>query len=312
MKGMELSERYFDEYGKTLINDELGKYKGYIAAGLAGEGSECLGFDDELSRDHDFGPGFCIWVPEDIYRQHGEEMQRAYDSLPTGYMGCRRLETAMGAGRVGVMPVEFFYRKYTGLDHAPETNMEWFRIPESFLATAVNGKVFCDNFGAFTKWRDVLRSFYPEDVLKKKLAARCAVIAQSGQYNYPRCMKRGDSQAAYLACGEFIRKAMSALYLLNGMYMPYYKWMFRGSESFNVLSDTADKLRKLTLIPDTPENGMMKTDLIESISVDIGRELGRRGFTSATDAFLQVHGEEIMKSIEDQQLGRLHIMVDFE
>ena len=169
MKGMELSERYFDEYGKTLINDELGKYKEYIAAGLAGEGSECLGFDDELSRDHDFGPGFCIWVPEDIYRQYGEEMQRAYDSLPAEYMGCRRLETAMGAGRVGVMPLEFFYRKYTGLDHAPETNMEWFRIPESFLATAVNGKVFCDNFGEFTRWRGVLRSFYPEDVLKKKL-----------------------------------------------------------------------------------------------------------------------------------------------
>ena len=312
MKGMELSERYFDEYGKTLINDELGKYKEYIAAGLAGEGSECLGFDDELSRDHDFGPGFCIWVPEDIYRQHGEEMQRAYDSLPAEYMGCRRLETAMGAGRVGVMPLEYFYRKYTGLDHAPETNMEWLRIPESFLATAVNGKVFCDNFGEFTRWRDVLRSFYPEDVLKKKLAARCAVIAQSGQYNYPRCMKRGDSQAAYLACGEFVRKAMSALYLLNGMYMPYYKWMFRGSESFTVLSDTADKLRKLTLISDTPENGMIKTDLIESISVDIGRELGRRGFTSTTDAFLQVHGEELMKSIGDQQLGRLHIMVDFE
>ena len=56
-------------------------------------------------------------------------------------------------------------------------------------------------------------------------------MAQAGQYNYGRCMKRGDSQAAYLACAEFIKTAMSAVYLLNEAYMPYYKWIFRGAEA---------------------------------------------------------------------------------
>ena len=87
MKGLELSRAYYEEYGKPMIDTQLAQYKPYLAAGLVGEGSECLGFDDELSTDHDFGPAFCLWVPEELYAKAGTEMQRAYDSLPTSYKG---------------------------------------------------------------------------------------------------------------------------------------------------------------------------------------------------------------------------------
>ena len=62
MKGLELSRAYYEEYGKPMIDTQLAQYKPYLAAGLVGEGSECLGFDDELSTDHDFGPAFCLWM----------------------------------------------------------------------------------------------------------------------------------------------------------------------------------------------------------------------------------------------------------
>ena len=67
-----------------------------IAAGLVGEGSECLGFDDDISTDHDFGPAFCIWVPEWLYQQAGAELKSAYDSLPAEYHGYRRIPSAQG------------------------------------------------------------------------------------------------------------------------------------------------------------------------------------------------------------------------
>ncbi|MFQ8602824.1 MAG: DUF4037 domain-containing protein [Anaerovoracaceae bacterium] len=312
MKGLELSRAYFEEYGRDLIENRMSGYKQYIAAGLVGEGSECLGFDDEISQDHDFGPAFCIWVPRKIYAQAGTALQSAYDSMPAVYRGYTRIMSAQGGGRIGILPLEDFYIKYTGLDHAPKDNMEWFKIPSGFLATATDGEVFMDNLGKFSEIRSALKSFYPQDVLRKKLAAKCTLMAQSGQYNYARCMKRSDSQAAYLSCSDFVKHSMAAIYLLNESYMPYYKWIFKGAENFSILSDAVKKLKDITVCPDTSENRIKKENLIESVAEDVGKELNRRGLTRTTEPFLQAHGEELMRNISDMRLKNLHIMVDFD
>lgn len=309
---MELAKAYFEEFGRPLIEGPLSPYKKYIAAGLVGEGSECMGFDDELSQDHDFGPAFCLWVPEAILRQAGNALQAAYDTMPTSYRGYTRITSAQGGGRVGVLSTEGFYRKFTGLDHAPQDNLEWFRIPERFLATASNGEVFLDYYGTFSEIRCQLKSFYPEDVQRKKMAARCAVMAQAGQYNYGRSMKRGDSQAAYFACAEFVKNAMSCIYLLNETYMPYYKWIFRGAQGFRIMRDTVGKLEELTMISDAPAGRSRKEWLIEDVCTDFCREFNRRGMTRTMDTFLQAHGEELMRSIRDTRLRNLHIMADHD
>ena len=67
MKGLQLSKEYFETYGKPMLENEFSHLLPYLAAGLFGEGSECFGFDDEVSTDHDFEPGFCIFLPgEDV------------------------------------------------------------------------------------------------------------------------------------------------------------------------------------------------------------------------------------------------------
>ena len=87
MKGLELAEKYYETYGKAMINERFADIADQIAVGLVGQGSECLGFDDEISMDHDYGPSFCIWLPRDIYTQYGTQMQAAYEALPQEFMG---------------------------------------------------------------------------------------------------------------------------------------------------------------------------------------------------------------------------------
>lgn len=308
MKGMELSRKAFFEEGLPLINNEFSDYCGYIAAGLAGQGSECLGFDDELSTDHDFGIDFCIWVPRmmgvDAYRK----LDKAYKQLSLKMNVRGNYITSNRNNRIGVHSIEKFYESLIGIPRAPETNMEWLRIPEKFLASAVNGEVFLDNYGRFSKIRRELQGFYPEDVIKKKLAANLDVMAQSGQYNYQRCIKRGEIEAAYLACGEFVNSALAAVYLLNSRYMPFYKWAFRAAEDFESLNECVLLLRKLVRMDDINCSDE-KIELIEQICIQIMHELELRGYSDTHDSFMKYHADNLMKGICDEQIKGLHIRI---
>ena len=59
MKGLEEARKFYEEAGAEMISRNFGDFENRIAVGLVGHGSECFGFDDEVSRDHDFG---VLWI----------------------------------------------------------------------------------------------------------------------------------------------------------------------------------------------------------------------------------------------------------
>ena len=187
--------------------------------------------------------------------------------------------------------------------------MEWFRIPEEFLAICTNGQIFWDAPGIFSEWRNALLAFYPQDVVKKKLAARCANMAQAGQYNYGRSMRRGDQHAPISPVGSLCATPwLRSICSTNTM-----RRFINGSSAHrtpSLLRETVDKLKMLTLLADTPENASEKEGLIEQICVDIVGALNSRGFTRTSEPFLQVQAEELMRSIADSRLRALHILAD--
>jgi hypothetical protein len=308
MKGLELAERYYLHCGKAMLARDFLRHKDRIACGLAGEGSDCLGFDDEISRDHDFGPGFCMWLTDEDEAEIGEALRAAYAALPRHFMGyAARDPVSYGEQRLSAMRSALFYRKFTGLPRAPESLDEWRRIPEHFLSAAVSGAVFEDALGAFSAIRECLLAFYPEDIRLKKLAARAASMAQAGQYNYARCVKRGEPVAALRALSEFVAAACSMVHLLNRRYTPWYKWAHRSLKDMRILPESHALIGALCTDGATAQR---RIDLIEEICARVIAALRAQGLTSATGDFLLDHGPQILRGIADERLRAMHLMAE--
>lgn len=328
MKGLELCRAYFEAFGRGMLAELEKRYpalQGQMAAGLVGQGSECLGYDDAFSADHDFGPSFCLWLPKELFEQYGTACQQAYDSLPKEFAGYpTRQVTRFGQDRVGVLEIGSFYYRLIGREDAPKSNAEWMWIPESRLSQAVSGEVFLDEAGIFSGIREALLAFYPEDVRKKKIAARAAAMAQSGQYNYARLCRRGEWTGAFLSLQEFLKNTCSIVNLLNRRYTPFYKWMHRSLRDVSVLPEVYGLADQLCEDQDSrsawrdaqPEDFLFgiinKKDnravLIETICQLVIRELMAQGLSDVEDMYLEAHALRVMETIQDPAIAMLQLL----
>ena len=311
MKGLELSKLYFQQYGLPILKEKFPNYLNRIASGLVGDGSECFGFDDEISRDHDWGPAFCLWLTTPDFQAIGTELQLEIDKMPKTFMGYDARNTSKyGNGRIGVMEINQFYKRFIGLQRAPESLMEWRRIPENNLAAATNGKVFIDDLGQFTNIRNQLLQFYPNDIRLKKIAARCMTIAKTGQYNYLRCMRRDEVVAAQHAQMQFIEATISLVFLLNKRYVPFYKWMHRALIDLNILGiGIYDLINELCSLNQAKGYGR-NVEIIEQICRALIKELNNQNLSHSTSDFLLDHGPEIFSKIEDAEIRQIPILID--
>ena len=313
--GLDIAEQYYHVHGVPMIERNFGEYRDRIAAGLVGDGSECFGFDDSLSRDHDWGPCFCLWLSKDVYEKIGPALQQEYERLPKEFAGIpARGESVWGGGRVGVFEIGAFYRQFIGRDDVPDTIDAWRKLPESNLAVCTNGRVFSDPAGEFTAVRNGLLAFYPQDVRLKKIASRCMTAAQSGQYNYLRCIRRGEYVAAQYAETAFIRDIISLVFLLNKRYRPFYKWMHRSLAELPVLGGRIhDMLHELVTVHQHVRGEDVhwrKIDLIEDIARQIIGEFRSMGLSCSESNFLLDHGPEIAERIEDPGLRNENVWVE--
>lgn len=267
MKGLELAKEFYEACGKPMLEEKFGDVLPYLAIGLFGSGSECGGFDDDLSQDHDFEPGFMIFLPgEDVVdRKTAFLIEREYAKLPKEFLGFKRANVSpVGGNRHGVMRTCDFFENHVGRGDGELSLYDFIHIPENYLFEATNGEIFVDRYGEVTAIRRRL-SYFPEDVRLKKIAGNLLLCGQSGQYNFPRILKRNDNLGAQAAIYEFAKSAVNVFYLINRTYQPYYKWVFRKLRDLPGGNDFCEMIGSLVETPSDSETCDSKQRIVEKI-----------------------------------------------
>lgn len=299
---MDRSKAFYESAGKAMIEKHFPQYVGRIAVGLVGEGSDCFGFDDEISSDHDYAPGFCMWLTEKDYQEIGAKLQKEYDKLTSseGRLGYRR----------GVFSINQFYSGILEIagDYENTLSVDYEACKEHLLATASNGQVFRDDLGVFTKIRNQILKYYPETVWRRKLAQCIHDFAQYAQSNYSRMMARKDTVTAMICVGKGVESALGLVYLLERTYAPYYKWKKKGLENARLAKQIFPILEK---IAENPSQAAVwegyrysaasvyledaNVALFEEVAKRILDEMVRQDLVSGNETFLEYYIPQILE-----------------
>lgn len=307
-KALDLTEAYVRDVALPNLDLQVPELMPYVALGLVGNGSECFGYDDEISRDHDWGVDFFVWVSSN----DAEAIDKLADwksRLFKDYSPRHLREKSNYGAATSVMSVGDFYRSIIGLEDAPQSIQQWMRIPEESLAMATNGRMLYDAPGEFTRIREQLLRYYPEDLRLKRIATACMLAAQAGQYNFPRMAKRADVVTMRLCLQRFIDQVERLAFLLNRAYRPYYKWTYRALGELSILGkELAEEIKELSLahLDASAELGVTE-ERIERVCKLIERELQIQNLSESHDSFIQPHGESVFAKIQDPMLKSLPI-----
>lgn len=211
IKGLELSESFFNENKALLFKKIPSNAIEYITIGLFGFGSECYGVDDEISEDHDFDQGFIILVEDSVPLTDFLKIKQAYDCLPKLYKRfCLLNQTKHGVHYMKE------YLNYLGVNDIKN-------ISDESKALLLNGKLFYQGFAStFANLRYDIRKNSNYDFLID-LSLKALEINKYIPYNLKRSLDRGDLYTFKSLKNNLVNHLIEFYYIYHKMYLPHDK-----------------------------------------------------------------------------------------
>jgi hypothetical protein len=228
--GLHLGERFYQEAVAPILADEFPGLP--YSAGLIGSGSEVLGYDTEMSTDHDWGPRVMLFLAEEKHAGHREAIDAALRRLPRRFRGYRTDFAAPPEGEVSgtegsrhsvaILTARGFFAEYLGFDLGREIEpADWLTFPEQKLLGITAGAVYHDGLG-LQAVRDRF-AYYPHDVWLYLLAAAWTRVGQE-EHLMGRAGLVGDEIGSALIGARLARDVMRLCFLMERCYAPYPKW----------------------------------------------------------------------------------------
>ncbi|QJC52063.1 DUF4037 domain-containing protein [Paenibacillus albicereus] len=214
-KGIELCRRYHRDIIEPFMASRY-PHLAYSSA-LLGPGSEVLGYDTEMSADHDWGPRVGLFVSESD-RERIQPLRQALDRLaPQTFEGY-----AVEAGKTVATTVTAFLDDLLAVDSARLDPLDWLTIPSQSLLEITKGAVYRDDSGQLAAMRRRFR-YYPHDIWLYMLAAGWQRIGQE-EHLMLRSGYAGDELGSAVIASRLVRDVMNLCFLMEREYAPYPKW----------------------------------------------------------------------------------------
>lgn len=239
MQGIELSSGFYADIVRPWLSEVAPELR--YSAALIGYGSELLGFDDELSRDHNWGPRVHIIVTQADFDEHARRLVTQFSNVaPPAYLGepigwrSRPHPAANGAEAAGALEhglefhtlearleAHFAVRSVESL-----TPLQWLGFAEQKLLAFTSGAVFHDDDNRLSQARDRL-AYFPRDIWLYKIACQWRRIAEEQAF-VGRAGQVGDDLGSRVIAARLVRDVMRMGFLLERRYAPYSKWFGSG------------------------------------------------------------------------------------
>lgn len=240
--GLELSRLFFEEAVKPVLDAEFAGLR-YDAA-VIDSGSEVLGFDTEMSRDHHWGPRMSLFLSAEDHPQVAGAIKAvmrhqlpytirgyptSFEPIPDEPHILRFEERSEGPvnHRVSVVVLHDFARDYLNFDLNDDlTPADWLTFPQQKLRTLTHGAVYHGGLGEVEAMRQRL-NYYPRDLWLYLLAAQWTRISQEEPF-MGRTGDVGDELGSRVIAARLVRDLMMLCFLVERVYAPYPKWFGTG------------------------------------------------------------------------------------
>lgn len=221
--GAELSRNYFERVVEPLVRDHWPGMP--CAAARLGSGSDVLGLDDAMSRDHDWGLRLNLLVPDGLVADVDDHLA---ERLPESFAGHpTRFATTWDPAvrhRVQVETARDLAVSRLGIDPTHDLTVDgWLSLTGQAVLEVTGGEVFVDDVGELDGIRRRLQ-WYPDDVWRHVVATDWARLAQELPF-VGRTAERGDDLGSRVVAARLAGIAMHLGHLLERRWPPYAKWL---------------------------------------------------------------------------------------
>jgi hypothetical protein len=234
--GLTLSQTFYVEVVKPI----LALYFPNLthSAALIGFGSDVIGYDTPMSRDHMWGPRMILFLPEKNFLEEKESINQCLrDRLPYTFHGYPtnfgspdnigvRLFQEINSGPVEhlieITTIAAYFDKQLGQDRWRKPNhLDWLTFSEHILLSLTSGAVFHDQLGLENIRKSL--SYYPNDIWLYQMASAWSQIGQEEHF-VGRTGSVGDEIGSRIITARLIHVCMLLVFLQARQYAPYSKW----------------------------------------------------------------------------------------